>query len=112
MAGAEPIEREVIHYVAGGRDLFEEWFDDLKDLAGKAAIHKRIDRVAKGNFGDHRPVGGGVFEIRIHFGPGYRVYYGEDGPRIILLLCGGDKGTQRKDISKAQELWADYRGIR
>lgn len=56
-------------------------------------------------------VGGGVWELRIHFGPGYRVYYGEDGPRVVLLLCGGDKATQGKDIRKAQELWAEYRRV-
>lgn len=71
--------------------------------------HKRIDRVEDGNFGDRGFVGGGVWEIRIHYGPGYRVYYGEDGPAIVLLLCGGDKGTQRRDIRSARELWAEYR---
>ena len=75
---------------------------------GRAAIRKRIDRVEEGNFGDHRFVGGGVWEIRIHYGPGYRVYYGEDGPKVVLLICGGDKGTQKKDVRKAQELWAEY----
>ena len=103
----QPRKREVLHCVAGGKDVFGEWLDGLKDISGRAAILKRIDRIEEGNFGDHRLVGGGVWEIRIHYGPGYRVYYGEDGPRVVLLLCGGDKGTQRIDIRKAQELWAE-----
>jgi putative addiction module killer protein len=104
----EPHQREVLHFFVGGRDIFVEWFYALKDVAGRAAIKRRIDRVEDGNFGDHRFVGEGVWEIRIHIGPGYRVYYGEDGPKIVLLLCGGDKSTQQKDIRRAQEFWAAY----
>lgn len=103
-----PREREVLHHVADGRDIFGDWLDGLADVSGRALILKRIDRMEEGNFGDHRPVGGGVWEMRIHFGPGYRVYYGEEGRKVVLLLCGGDKGTQRRDIRKAQGLWADY----
>ena len=106
----EPHKRQVKHYVAeGGRDLFAQWVDGLKDVQGRAVIRKRIDRVYEGNFGDHSYVGQGVWEIRIHYGPGYRVYYGEDVPIIVLLLCGGDKSTQKKDIQNAREFWADYR---
>lgn len=101
--------RKVLHYLVGDRDLFGEWLEGLKDTVGRAVILKRIDRIEEGNFGDRRSVGGGVREIRIHHGPGYRVYYGEDGPRIVLLLCGGDKGTQTKDICRARKLWAEYR---
>ncbi len=103
-------EREVFNYVtASGRDAFGEWLDGLKDVKVRAVIKKRIDRIEEGLFGDHSFVGQGVWELRIHFGPGYRVYYGEDGPVIVLLLCGGDKSTQSKDIRKAQEFWAEYR---
>ena len=108
----QPRRRDVLHYVANDKDLFGDWVDGLKDRTGRAAIHKRIARVEEGNFGDHRYVGSGVWEIRIHFGPGYRVYYGEAGPKIVLLLCGGDKGTQMKDIRQARELWAEYRRIK
>ena len=107
-----PNKREVLHYVANGKDVFGEWLDGLKDMTGRALIRKRIARVEEGNFGDHCFVGTGVWEIRIHFGPGYRVYYGEDGPIVVLLLCGGDKGAQKKDIRKAQELWAEYRRVK
>lgn len=105
----QPHERKVLHYVANGKDVFGEWLDGLRDISGRAAILKRIDRAEEGNLGDHRSAGGGVCEMRIDFGPGYRLYYGEDGPRIVLLLCGGDKSTQKKDIRKAYELWAEYR---
>ncbi len=63
-----------------------------------------------GNLGDCSVVGAGVYEMRIHFGPGYRVYFGQEGTHIIVLLCGGDKSTQAKDIKRAQEYWADYCG--
>ena len=106
----QPQKRKVMHYAAGNRDLFGEWLQSLPDISGRAAIVKRIARVEEGNFGDHRSVGQGVWELRIDHGPGYRVYYGEDGPLIILLICGGDKVTQKRDIRKARLLWAAYGG--
>ena len=105
----QPHKRKVLHYVVNGKDVFKEWLDGLDDISGRAVILKRIDRVEEGNFGDHCCVGGGVWEIRVHYGPGYRVYYGENGLKIVLLLCGGNKGAQKKDIRKARELWAEYR---
>src|ERR1035437_1529479 len=106
----EPRKRRVDHLVYGGKDFFQEWFDGLKDDALRLAIRRRIKRVQDGNFGDHRSAGGnGVWELRIHLGPGYRIYCGEDGIDIVLLICGGDKSTQEKDIRKAQWLWANYR---
>jgi len=108
----QPHKREILHCSVGGRNHFREWLDALKDIAGVEAINKRLDRVEDGNFGDRRFVGAGVSELRIHFGPGYRVYYGEDGPIVVLLLCGGDKGTQWRDIRRAQELWDAYRRSR
>lgn len=108
----EPQKRKILHYKLGGKDLFEEWLGNLPDVSGRAAVGVRIDRVAAGNFGDHRSVGQGVWELRIHCGPGYRIYYGEEGSVIVLLLCGGDKRSQRKDISKARRLWAKHRGIK
>ena len=105
----EPEERQILHYTEGKKDLFGEWLDNLYDAAGRAAVHCRLNRVRNGNFGDYRGVGQGVWELRIHYGPGYRIYFGEDGPRIILLICGGDKRTQQKDIRKARRIWAEYR---
>ncbi len=107
----QPHKREVLHYVFNGKDVFGAWLNGLKDISGRAIILRRLDRVEEGHFGDHRSIGGGVWDIRIHYGPGYRVYYGEDGPRVVLLLCGGDKGTQKKEIRKAQALWAEYRRV-
>ena len=101
--------REVLHYLTdNGRNSFQDWLTHLKDLKGQGAILKRIDRVHEGLLGDHASVGHGVWELRIHFGPGYRVYYGEDGPTVVLLLCGGEKSTQKRDILKAQEYWGKY----
>ncbi len=71
----------------------------------------RLDRAARGNFGDRKSVGGGVLELRFDFGPGYRVYFGEDGASVILLLIGGDKSTQTKDIETAKRYWNDYQGV-
>jgi len=87
----EPQKRKVLHYTVAGKDLFNEWLDGLRDISGRTAIVKRVERIVEGNFGDHRSVGDGVLELRIDFGPGYRVYYGEDGPVIVMLICGGDK---------------------
>jgi putative addiction module killer protein len=83
---------------------FKQWLKKLKDLRGKAIIYKRIERLSEGNPGDSVPVGGGVSEMRIHYGPGYRVYYKDTGREIVILLCGGDKSTQKADIAEAKEL--------
>lgn len=69
----------------------------------------RLDRVRLGNLGQYRSAGEGVFELKIDFGPGYRVYFGQEGNTVVILLCGGDKKTQDKDIKSAREYWADYR---
>lgn len=82
-------------------DEFADWLAGLKDVQGRARILKRLDRVAKGNFGDVEPVGEGVSELRLMFGPGYRVYFVQRGEAIIVLLCGGDKGSQDRDIARA-----------
>lgn len=80
---------------------FLDWLTGLKDVQGRARIAKRLDRLADGNFGDAKPVGGGVSELRFTFGPGYRVYYVQRGQLIIVLLCGGDKQSQQRDIERA-----------
>ena len=90
-----------------GDSPFREWLDSL-EIAIKARIQARILRVESGNLGDHKSVGAGVIELRLDFGPGYRVYFGRDGETMVLLLIGGDKGSQNRDIKKAQELWSEY----
>jgi len=85
-------------------DIFDHWYEQLKDRRASARIAMRIDRAEDGNFGDSEPVDEGVSEMRIHCGPGYRVYYKFVGRQIVVLLAGGDKSTQRQDIKTALEL--------
>ncbi len=85
-------------------DEFDAWLAGMKDHVGKARIALRLDRASKGNFGDCEPVGGGVSEMRIHCGPGYRVYFTRRDAVIYLLLLGGDKSTQKRDIKRAMEM--------
>jgi len=92
-----------------GRAPFQTWFQTLRDKVAKASIARRLDRLAIGNPGDHKAVREGVSELRIDVGSGYRVYYAEQGERLVILLCGGDKSTQRKDIELALEYWADWK---
>lgn len=101
--------RDVRVYVrADGRAPFSEWVESLRDRRAAVRIWARVARLRLGNLGDHRWVGGGVWELRLHCGPGYRVYFGQSGVRLVLLLCGGDKGSQREDIDEAKDYWADY----
>ena len=88
---------------------FDRWLRKLKDRQGRLRILDRIDRLAHGNPGDVKSVGHGVLELRLSFGPCYRVYFTQHGDRLVLLLCGGDKATQQQDIEKAQQLAADWR---
>ena len=92
----------------GQRDLYSEWLRSLRDTQGKVAVIRRVARVEQGNLGDHRFCRGGVWELRIDIGPGYRVYYGLAGQRLVLLLCGGDKRTQHADIDMAVNYWQDW----
>ena len=85
-------------------DIFANWFKKLRDRKAKARIQARIDRIEIGNFGDVAPVGEGVSELRIHYGPGYRVYFIQRGPVVVILLSGGDKGSQNADIKRAKEI--------
>lgn len=85
-------------------DTYAKWERSLRDSIARAAITARVVRLANGNPGDVKPVGDGVSEMRIHYGPGYRVYFQQHGSTIILLLCGGDKGSQTRDITRAKEL--------
>lgn len=97
-----------IYQTADGSEPFSKWYQRLKDRKGKQIIRARLARLRLGNFGDCKSVGAGVWELRIPFGPGYRVYFGREGERVVILLCGGDKSSQDRDIEKAQGYWADY----
>ena len=96
-------EYTVIHYVENGKDIFQEWLEDLQDIRGYNAVRKAIDRVEEGNLANNHYCRDGVWELRINVSAGYRVYYSISGKQIILLLCGGSKRTQQKDIDKAVE---------
>jgi putative addiction module killer protein len=85
-------------------DVFADWLNKLKDIKGRAKIMARIERLRMGNPGDVKALGDGIYEIRIHYGPGYRVYYKHQNQRTIILLAGGDKKTQERDIKRAIEL--------
>jgi putative addiction module killer protein len=101
--------RELRNYLtADGRSPFEEWFNALRDRQARKRIRLRLDRLNLGNLGDCKSIGEGVFELRIDYGPGYRIYFGQDGLTLILLLCGGDKSSQKQDIRQAQIYWRDY----
>jgi putative addiction module killer protein len=101
---------ELIRYKhVDDREPYTEWFGNLRDGLAKARIESRLRQIESGNLGDCKPVGEGVSELRIHVGAGYRVYCGRHGHQIVILLCGGDKARQSKDIVEAKKLWADWK---
>jgi putative addiction module killer protein len=101
--------REILHYHRpDGRQPFSEWLFSLRDKRIRSRIVARLDRLLTGNFGDTKLVGTGIWELRFHFGPGYRAYFGLDGLTLVILLCGGDKSSQEGDIKRAKEYWQDY----
>ena len=104
------IKRLLKNYIdPNGDDVFDDWLISLRDRKARTIVRMRLDRIEfYGNFGFHRSVGQGVFELKIDFGPGYRVYYAEEGNFVVLLLGGGDKDSQYKDIRRAQARWAEY----
>jgi len=106
----QPIGRELWLYEnPHGASPFHDWLTDLKDRKARFIIRARLDRLAYGHAGNCEPVGQGVFELKIYYGPGYRIYFGEENQRIVVLLCGGDKGTQNRDILQAQQYWQDFK---
>ena len=101
-------KRTVKNYISPtNRDCFHGWIRGIGNQKARQAFRIRLNRVMQGNFGDCKPVGEGVYELRFDLGPGYRIYFGEDGDDVILL-GGGDKSTQDRDIKTAQERWRDY----
>ena len=95
-----------------GRDPFAEWRGSIPDSRAQIAIDRRLHRMELGNFGDHRSCREGVWELRIDLGPGYRVYYALEGRTVVLLLGGGTKRTQEKDIAKACNYWTEWQNSR
>ncbi|MGB8475786.1 MAG: type II toxin-antitoxin system RelE/ParE family toxin [Candidatus Acidiferrum sp.] len=101
---------EIRHYISpAGRDLFDEWLSGLADSLTQAKVAVRIDRLAAGNFGDCKPLRDGLWELRIDWGPGYRVYYTLTNRECVLLLSGGEKRKQAADIERARRYLKDYR---
>ncbi len=102
--------REIRQYTTSeGKIPFDEWLNALRDIRAQVRIEQRLDRLKLGNIGDCKPVDDGVYELRIDYGGGYRIYFGQIGSVVILLLCGGDKNSQNRDIRKAKDYWQDFR---
>lgn len=95
--------------IPNGPEPFTKWFLSIRDTRSRERIQARLTSVRTGNFGDHKAVGGGVRELRLNFGAGYRIYFGEVDDTIVLLLCGGDKSSQKRDIELAKNYWNEYK---
>ena len=101
---------EIRYYTtAAGKNIVEDWLDSLRDARAEARIAVRLGRLAAGNYGDCKPLQEGIWELRIDYGPGYRVYYAKIGVDCVLLLCGGDKRRQASDVKRAMDYWEDYK---
>ncbi len=98
-----------IYRTKEGKEPYANWESSLKDSKTRAIVRARINRIRLGNFGDCEPVGKGVYELRIHHGPGYRVYFGRQGNKLVILLTGGSKSSQKRDIKRANEYWLEYK---
>jgi len=98
-----------IYRTLSGKEPFSAWLNELKDISARSRIRARLDRVATGNFGDSKSISKDIKELRMTFGPGYRIYFTELGDTIVILLCGGSKRSQKRDIEKAKEYFDDLR---
>jgi len=102
--------REVRGYVApDGREPFERWLQGLSDTKVRVRVKARIDKLEDGNFGDYKSLKGGLYELRLDFNGGYRMYVGEVDRIVVLLICGGNKRTQERDMKKAKESWEEFK---
>jgi putative addiction module killer protein len=107
--GREARPKQVIVYAdKNGKEPFTDWLDGLQDTVVRRRILTRLSRLAQGNYGDCKLLGEGIHELRLFFGAGYRVYFGEREANIVVLLCGGEKDTQGQDIKTAKALWKEY----
>ena len=101
--------REVLIYTTpNGRSPYRQWYARIKDQKAQIALSNRITRLRTGNFGDFKRLDAGLYELRIHHGPGYRIYFGVFQNDLVILLCGGAKGTQQRDITRAKNYWNDF----
>lgn len=108
-----PTKKTLRYYVAeDGKIPFLSWLKKLKDSMTRVRIRRRLDRLELGNFGDCEPVGEGVLELRLDFGSGYRIYFAEQSDEIVILLCAGDKSSQKKDIKTAKTYWHELKGVK
>lgn len=108
---AETTQKEIEFYITSeGKIPFNEWFESLKDKRGREEVARRLNRALQGNFGDHKILSEGLYEMRFTYGPAYRIYYTEKDKRIIVLLCAGDKSSQPEDIKRAKQYLEDYLG--
>jgi len=98
----------IIFEMADGTRPFEEWLDDLRDRRAVARVDGRVTRLEAGNPGDYKSLGDGIYELRIDYGPGYRIYFAFSRQQIVLLLCGGNKATQQADIKTAVKHWKEF----
>jgi len=108
MASETNPKQVIIFCDASGNEPFSEWMNSFRDPSTRRRILKRLIRVENGNYGDVKVVGDGVNELRFFFGSGYRIYFGEDGDTIVVLLTGGDKSRQDRDIEQAKAYWKEY----
>lgn len=108
MAEATTPKQVIVYAKENGKEPFTDWLYGLRDIMGRKRILARVSRLQQGNYGDCEPVGEGISELRLFFGSGYRVYFGEKDNHIVVLLCGGDKGSQSKDIEQAKAFWKEY----
>jgi putative addiction module killer protein len=108
MAAAQGPKKVIVYHDEAGNEPFTDWLNSLRDPVTRRRILKRLLRLEQGHYGDYKSVGAGVNELRFFFGAGYRVYFAEDGDIIVVLLCGGDKDSQPRDIQRAQAYWQEY----
>lgn len=109
MIKAKPVK---VYATSGGKEPFTDWVNAIRSPQDRARIENRIRRLRQGHVGDCEPVGEGVHELRLFFGPGYRIYFSEYKREFVILLCGGDKKTQVRDIQKAKDYWREYKESR
>jgi len=101
-------KKTVFYQDDSGKEPCLEWISHLRDAKTRRRILQRLARIQSGNYGDCKSLKNGIFELRLSFGSGYRIYFGEDGDTIVVLLCGGDKSTQERDIENASAYWKEY----